>query len=62
MTADELRILNAGGCRPGHDRRAVLLRVMRYPGGGGLTAAERARREQVRWAAGLTGLYRTETR
>src|SRR5215469_13566351 len=25
--------------------------VMRYPGGGGLTAAERARREQVRLAA-----------
>jgi len=25
--------------------------VMRYPGGGGLTAAERARRDQVRLAA-----------
>jgi putative transposase len=26
-------------------------RIMRYPDGGGLTAAERARREQVRFAA-----------
>jgi hypothetical protein len=29
----------------------VLCRVMRYPDGGGLTAAERTRREQVRLAA-----------
>jgi hypothetical protein len=36
--------------------------VTRYPEGGGLTAAERARREQVRLAAELTGLYRKETR
>jgi hypothetical protein len=35
---------------------------MRYFGGGGLTAAERARREKVRLAAELTGLYRKETR
>jgi hypothetical protein len=33
--------------------------VRRYPGGGGLTAAERARREQVRLA---TVLYREEAR
>ena len=36
--------------------------VRRYPDGGGLAAAERARREQVRLAAELTGLYREETR
>ena len=36
--------------------------VRRYPDGGGLTAAERARREQVRLAAELIGPYRKETR
>ena len=39
---------------PGLLRRTGIVRyarTMRYPGGGGLTAAERARREQVRFAA-----------
>jgi len=35
---------------------------MRYHDGGGLDAAERARREQVRLAAELIELYRKETR
>jgi hypothetical protein len=35
---------------------------MRYPDGGGLTAAERARREQVRLVAELIELYLKETR
>jgi transposase len=37
--------------KAGAGRRVVLRRGMRYPDGGGLTAAERARREQVRLAA-----------
>jgi hypothetical protein len=55
------KILNSGGYRPGHDRRAVLFRGYEVPDGGGLTAAERARREQVR-SAELIELYRMETR
>jgi hypothetical protein len=47
----DLKIFNSGGCRAGPGRLVVLCGVMRYPDGGGLTAAERARREQVRLAA-----------
>ena len=36
--------------------------ITRYPDGGGLTAAERARGEQVRLAAELIDLCRKETR
>ena len=45
------------GTSPSHTARRCYSGVTRYPGGGGLAAAERARREQVRLAAdrGLTG-------
>jgi len=46
MTAE--RRLRSAGTRHGRVRHA---RTMRYPDGGGLTAAERARRERVRLAA-----------
>ena len=46
-------VTTAGRCYSG---------VTRYPDGGGLTAAERARREQVRLAAELIEPYRKETR
>jgi transposase len=47
-----LKIFNAGGYSAGRrERRDRHAGVMRYPDGGGLTAAERARREQVRLAA-----------
>jgi hypothetical protein len=50
-----LKILNSGGYGPGHAPGGVIPGVMRYPDGGGLTAAERARWEQVRLAAELIG-------
>src|SRR2546429_719419 len=47
-----LKIFNGGGYSPGDGWPALRYAgVMRYPDGGGLTAAERARREQVRLAA-----------
>ena len=36
-------------------------RVMRYPDGGGLTAAERARREQVRLAGRVPDVGRNDS-
>jgi hypothetical protein len=47
MTAE--RRLRSAGTR--HGRVVRYARTMRYPDGGGLTAAERARRERVRLAA-----------
>jgi transposase len=47
-----LKIFNGGGYEPGDGWRLVRYAgVMRYPDGGGLTTAERARREQVRLVA-----------
>jgi hypothetical protein len=46
-------VTNAGRCDSG---------ITRYPDGGGLTAADQGRREQVRLAAELIELYRRETR
>jgi hypothetical protein len=46
-----LTILKAGVTGSGDGWRAGYAGAMRYPDGGGLTAAERARREQVRLAA-----------
>jgi transposase len=49
-----LKIFNGGGLRPGDGWRVVQYAGgMRCPDGGGLTAAERARREQGRLAAEL---------
>jgi hypothetical protein len=50
-----LTILKAGVTGSGGGWRAGYAGAMRYPDGGGLTAAERARRERVRLAAELTG-------
>src|SRR6266568_4517810 len=48
----QLKIFNAGGYGGWSGRLCgVMPGGMRYPDGGGLTAAERARREQVRLAA-----------
>jgi hypothetical protein len=48
----ELKIFNAGGYEGWcWSPRGAMPGVMRYPDGGGLTAAERARREQVPLAA-----------
>ena len=46
-------VTTAGRCDSG---------ITRYPDGGGLTAADRGRREQVRLAAELIELHRKETR
>jgi hypothetical protein len=56
-----LKILNSGGTGLVTTARRCYCGVTRYPDGGGLTAAERARREQVRLAE-LTGLDRKERR
>jgi len=47
----QLKIFNAGVTRLVRGAARCYAGVMRYPDGGGLTAAERARREQVRLAA-----------
>jgi transposase len=51
LCASVLKIFNAGGYRGWRSSsRGAMPGVMRYPDGGGLTAAARARREQLRLA------------
>jgi len=54
-----LPIASLGATRPAGLRQ--ISPSTRYADGDGLTAAERARREQMRLAAELTGLDRKET-
>ena len=69
MTLFEGRAAAAKGTIKSNDKKRARINAMQfflnqfdYENGGGVTAAERVRQEQVRWAAELIDPCRAETR